>query len=197
MDRNGYSRSVYRQIAGIHASSIDKGFLSSLGVSVLSLIYEAIDADQNSILIVEIKNNEVVGFVAAGNGISSIYKELIYRLPRIIFALMPVLISLTKIKQILEILQHESNKIANTDLPSVELYSIAVKGTEQRKGTASRLYGKLVDHFREEGVEEFRIIVGDSLISAHKFYKQMGAIPMRKIAVHKGAESTIYRHDLI
>jgi len=43
--------SDYLQVAKIHASCIKDGFLTSLGERFLKLLYEAIDTNENSILI--------------------------------------------------------------------------------------------------------------------------------------------------
>ena len=47
--------SFYRSVAELHAANIDQGFLSSLGVAFLSLMYRAIDEVDESILVVSIK----------------------------------------------------------------------------------------------------------------------------------------------
>ena len=43
----------YRLIASLHCNYINKGFLSSLGIPFLSVLYEAIDNDDNSFLLLE------------------------------------------------------------------------------------------------------------------------------------------------
>ena len=64
--------SDYRKVAQVHAASINRGFLSSLGERFLALLYEAIDADRNSILIVSkasAKPDVLVGLIASEDAV--------------------------------------------------------------------------------------------------------------------------------
>ena len=97
-------RSDYAELARIHSSCIDLGFLSSLGLGFLSLLYEAIDADDNSHLILEKKEGSVIGFVAGGRGMKSIYRKLLIRLPRLLIALFPAMLNPRKLSKIIELL---------------------------------------------------------------------------------------------
>ena len=56
--------SDYRTVASLHCDYINQSFLATLGVPFLSLLYEAIDKDSESILLVERVDHSVVGFVA-------------------------------------------------------------------------------------------------------------------------------------
>ena len=55
--------STYRQVAALHAASIDQGFLATLGLPFLALMYRAIDEATDSVLMIEEKegfNCEVI-----------------------------------------------------------------------------------------------------------------------------------------
>ena len=54
---------IFRAVAELHSKSIDQGFLSSLGLKFLTLLYEAIVADKDSILIILKAHDEVCGYV--------------------------------------------------------------------------------------------------------------------------------------
>ena len=69
-----WKSSDYRKVAQIHLTCIDLGFLSSLGPRFLALLYESIDADEKSILILEKQQDKVIGFVAGGRSMKSIYR---------------------------------------------------------------------------------------------------------------------------
>ena len=63
--------SDYRAIARLHCDHINQGFLATLGFPFLTLFYEAIDNDRESILLVELVNIKVVGFVTGTCGVRS------------------------------------------------------------------------------------------------------------------------------
>ena len=187
---------IYKVIARMHVQSINQGFLPTLGERFLALLYEAIDADQNSALFVEQIDGNVVGFVTGGRGMGSIYRQMLKRWPRLALALLPVLFQPKKLKRIFEIILFSRKQKPVPGHPRAELFSIAVADSVRGKGVAQRLYGQLVERFRQDGEMVFCIVVGERLESAHRFYRRMGAVPVAQICVHEGQASTLYRHDL-
>jgi ribosomal protein S18 acetylase RimI-like enzyme len=138
----------------------------------------------------------IVGFVAGGRGMGSIYREMLKRWPRLIMALLPSLLNPSKLKRVLEILWFSRQKKPVPGCPKAELLSIAVLDRVQGRGVAQRLYQALTRHFDHAGEPAFCIVVGDGLSPANRFYRRMGAVPMAQISVHKGQGSTLYRHAL-
>jgi ribosomal protein S18 acetylase RimI-like enzyme len=187
---------MYAQVARIHASRINQGFLATLGSDFLTLLYEAIDADPASVLIVERLDGVIVGFVAGGRGMGSIYRQMLKRWPRLIVALLPSLLNPSKLKRVLEVLWFSRQQKPVPGCPKAELLSIAVLERVQGRSVAQRLYQALTTHFDHAGEPAFCIVVGDALTPAHHFYRRMGAVPMAQISVHKGQGSTLYRHTL-
>jgi ribosomal protein S18 acetylase RimI-like enzyme len=191
-----HSPEVYQQVARLHADNIDQGFLSSLGVPFLTLLYESIDANPSSVLLLARHEGKVVGFVTGAEGMRSIYRELLRRWPRLTMALLPALLSLRKIRKIAELVFMGKKTQPLTNLSQAELLSIAVDPGQRGQGHAAALYAELVQHFQERRVDGFRIVVGDSLAAAHRFYQRMGATPVGRIEVHKGQSSVVYSHPL-
>ena len=66
--------SDYRAIARLHYDHINQGFLATLGVPFLTLLYKAIDKDSESVLLVELVDCSIVGFVTGTSGLGRIYK---------------------------------------------------------------------------------------------------------------------------
>lgn len=182
---------IYRQVAELHAAAINQGFLSELGPRFLTLLYEAIDQSPSSVLIVEVEEETVRGFVSGGTGLGPVYRNLFKRLPALVFALWPVIFSYRKIKRIAEVLLH-TQKGSSRQLPDAELYSIAVSPVFRGTGVAERLYQSLRAEFSARGIGQFKIVVGDVLAPAQAFYKKVGAIPMASIEVHDGVGSTVF-----
>lgn len=182
----------YGVIARLHCEQINQGFLATLGVPFLELLYESIDNDSDSFLLVERVDGRVIGFVSGANGLGRIYKQLLMRPIRLIRALIHCLLSPSKIYKILEVLFLSKDTNAAIDLPKPELLSIVVDPAFQGGGHAERLFKALCVNFREAGVESFRIVVGCSLARANAFYKRLGCVAVKRIQVHKGIESLVY-----
>ena len=190
--------SDYKNIANLHYSYLDKSFLSSLGIPFLTLLYEAIDNDSNSVLLIERDGSRIAGYITGTQSIGKIYKQLLLKPFRLIYALKSCLISPSKIYKILEILFLSTSDANSDDLPRKELLSIVVDPDFHGKGYAENLFQSLCKEFRLMGGEKnFKIIVGGRLYRAHAFYLKMGATFHKEIQVHKGMSSSLYIKDLI
>ena len=188
---------VYRQVARLHMAGINQGFLPTLGESFLTLLYEAIDADPRSVLYIEQVEGTVVGFVAGGRGMGTIYRQMFRRWARLLVALLPTMLKLGKLRRVMEIVWYSRGQKPMRDCPKAELFSIVVSANARGSGAAQRLYAELADRFFHDGEEAFCIVVGQDLAPAHRFYRRMGAVPMADVTVHHGQTSTLYRHDLL
>mgnify|MGYP001095746938 CR=1 FL=1 len=188
--------SDYRIVASLHCDNINQGFLATLGVPFLTLLYEAIDKDSESVLLVERVDRRVVGFVTGTRGLGRIYKQLLLKPLRLIYSLKSCLLSPSKIYKIIEVLSISKDSDISSDLPKQELLSIVVNPAYQGGGHAENLFKALCSHFRAEGASSFSIVVGRNLDRAHAFYTKMGSIPVKEIQVHKGADSLIYVKEL-
>ena len=186
----------YQACANLHLNYLDKGFLSSLGLPFLKLLYEAIDKNKHSVLIIEMKGEEVVGFVSGSTrGMKTIYFNLLLKLPSLIIALYPILFSIKKLYKIFEILtiSRKSKKLnLLKQIPQEELLSIVVHPDFRGMGFSETLFKKLITYFDKNRIPAFKIIVGESLDRAHSFYLKHGAKPVGEMEVHNGKNSIIY-----
>lgn len=190
---------ILRQVASLHAEGLKGGFLSSLGTEFLTLLYQAIDENENSILIVEMDGDRVSGFVAGGSGMKPIYMRMLSHFPQLLVALAPQLLSFAKIRGILEIMLQSkgaNSESQNTRLPGHELLSIVVAPGYRGKGISEQLYQRLCAYFTERHIASFRILVGKELDTAHRFYLRMGAKAEYETSFHKDTVSTVYVHHL-
>jgi ribosomal protein S18 acetylase RimI-like enzyme len=193
--RMTHPNTMYAQVAQLHVDGIKGGFLPTLGLRFLVLLYRAIDEAEGSVLIMETEGSRVLGFAASGHGMMPIYKRMLYRFPALALALFPQILSPRKLRGIFEILSHGyggGNGMPDEELPKHELFSIVVAPEMRGKGIADKLYTRLLQHFAECGVAEFKILVGKDLIGAHQFYQRMGAHPKFEVDFHKGSASTVY-----
>ena len=188
--------SDYRAVAKLHCDHINQGFLATLGIPFLTLLYEAIDKDTKSVLLVERLDGVVVGFVTGNRGLGRIYKHLLLQPLRLIYSLKSCFFSPSRMYKVIEILLISKDDDDSIDLPKQELLSIVVNPAYQGGGHAENLFKALCSHFRAEGASSFIIVVGKNLDRAHAFYTKMGSIPVKEIQVHKGADSVVYVKEL-
>ena len=182
----------YKTVASLHCDYINQGFLATLGVPFLTLLYEAIDGDSKSVLLLERVDKNVVGFVTGTSGLGRIYLRLLLKPFRLMYSLRSCLFSPSAIYKIVEVLLLNTGRGASSSLAKQELLSIVVNPAHQGEGHAEKLFLALCSHFKEKGADSFKIVVGSDLDRAHLFYTKMGAIPVGEIQVHKGADSLVY-----
>lgn len=185
---------VWQQVARLHADNLDQGFLATLGPRFLTLMYRAIDECDSSILLVEQCDGRVVGFVSGTQSMRPIYRQMLRHGLRLIPSLFPAVLNPTRVWRILEILRYSRGNAALQGLPAYELLSIAVDPSARGQGAAERLYKGLVGHCRQHGIPAFKIVVGDRLAPAHRFYQRMGAKVAGETEVHTGERSVVYVH---
>lgn len=182
----------YRQVAALHAANIDQGFLATLGIPFLALMYESIHLAEDSVLLTEEQDGRVLGFVSGGLGMGPIHRHMLRSPLRMAWTLFPSLLRPRRVKRILDILRYSAAQGDDSRWPRAELLSIAVDPSARGTGVAERLYRLLESHFRQRGVPAFRIIVGESLAPALRFYERMGAGAVGRIEVHAGEWSTVF-----
>ena len=187
-----YSHAVYHKVARLHCEYINQGFLATLGPSFLALLYEAIDKDKDSVLIVKEVDGDVVGFVSGATSLRPIYIQLLRRPFSLFAALIGCFLSVSKLSKVIEILLISKNNPVLTGLPRYELLTIVVNPLHQGQGYAEDLFESLCAYFSAINVMNFKIIVGGDLARAHAFYLKMGCTVAGEIEVHKGEDSLVY-----
>ena len=192
--KNPKDKYILKQVASLHRENINKGFLSSLGNKFLRCLYKAISLSEKSILIVYIENNKVKGFISGTYDIKEI-KNILKRKCFLIFfrIFLKIILNPRRLKKFIETYKYSSND-EDTYIFNInaELLSIAVEKDYRGKGIASLLYNELVKFFKENNIKEFKIIVGEKLKGAQKFYEKMGAKKIAEFELHKGEKSYIY-----
>ncbi len=128
-----------------------------------------------------------------------IYRQLLLKPLHLFVALVPSLFRPRRIKRIYEILRYSGRAQhgPSAALPAFELLSIVVAPAARGTGCADRLYQRLVEYCAQQSLAGFKIVVGDALAPAHRFYQRMGAIPAGRIEVHAGEGSVVYVHRIV
>lgn len=181
-------------IAELHKQGIPTGFISSLNIKVIKKLYKTIIKDE---IIYILKNDDnVVGFVSCTLDTGKLYKKFI---KSNLFAVAPFFIlkifSISFIKKIFETLTvPEKTKLDKTEIP--ELLSIVVDSNQQAKGLGKILLDALENELIRQNIYKYKVVAGDNLISANKFYKKYGFNLYTQTELHKGAVSNIYTKKL-
>lgn len=190
-----HDEKILRQVAHLHATCLADGFLTSLGPRFLTVLYRAIDRSDSSVLIVADSGAGITGFVAGGGEMKPIRRQMLRDWPALVAALAPLIFRPRLVKGMIEILGRGGEEWSGR-VPEHELFSIAVAPSARGDGTADRLYSDLCAHFRYQGIHSFRIVVGGTLMRAHRFYTRMGAEPAGETRLHGSFESTVFVQSL-
>jgi ribosomal protein S18 acetylase RimI-like enzyme len=201
------SRQDYDSIAKLHIEGIPFGFLSSLGVSVLSAIYEAVDNHAGSILVVERDDNgKPAGFLAGTSSVKQFYR---FALTRKIFNIaIPLSLELLSIKTIIRIAEtllypfrkHNAgsqNTTTGANSPQCELLSIAVGAALRGRGTGKRLVARFEEFMIQNGIRgEYKVVTSAIDEQSNGFYKSAG-FKLNHEFVHHGNRMNEYRKQII
>jgi hypothetical protein len=183
-------KQIYQDAASLHIASIPSGFLPTLGLKFLSLMYRCIDEAASTILITKYNDDQLVGFVTGSVGTSSLYRSMLSHPFALVFALFPVVFRIKKVRKMFSLLSHSSGSV-RASYPAPELLTICVNSSFRRQGIADELYVKLCNDFKSKSVNEFVIVVGKAL-DANQFYINQGASIVGELQVHAGADSNVF-----
>lgn len=183
-------------IAKLHSEYINKGFLTSLGLEFLEILYRSIATSKNAFCLVYEHEGRIVGFVSASTDIRKFYKEFIGRNFFVsIFALLPRLVNIRNVRKVLETLTYPS-KGDTIGLPEAEILSIVVEKKHQGGGISEALFNEMKNEFRKRNIRKFRVVVGANLIRARKFYEKTGGKLKGEVYVHEGEKSYVYEWEI-
>lgn len=179
------------QVAALHQTYMNRGFLATLGTGFLEKLYAAMIASENAFCIVTCDAGRVVGFVSGSKHVAGFYKEFILNhFFSVGFTLLPKIFNLNTAKKVVETLMYPTKKAEN--LPDEELLSIVVDEGYWGQSVSKALFNGLVDEFASRAVKRFKVVVGADLTAACRFYESMGGVLHSEIEVHKGMKSRVY-----
>ncbi len=182
------------KIARLHKEYIASGFLSSMGTPLLELVYNSMINSDVAFCIVARDDTRVIGFASGTTSMSGFYKQFIKdNFFRTFVLLIPKVLNPSYMKKILESLFYPIRK--KKDMPDAELLSIVVNKDYQGKGISRDLFLELVCEFRKRNVNKFKVVAGNNLLAARKFYEKMGGVLLDEIEVHDGEKSKVYIHE--
>jgi ribosomal protein S18 acetylase RimI-like enzyme len=187
------------KIAEIHQTELKDSFLAALGESFLQKLYNFLI--EKEIVFVERNKEQVVGFISGSNETSGLIKRFILYNPTNLFYL--IIYNLGRpslLKKLIEtaIVPSKFSKkdTIGNELPNTELLSIAVDSTQHKKGSGSKLLLALETEFKSYNITNYKVIAGEKLVSANRFYQKHGFRKVTQMNVHGNEVSNIYVKDL-
>lgn len=184
-------------LAQLHIARLSTGFLSELGVGLLSMVYRYLIRYQR-VWVYE-DQGQVVGFVSLSVDGQSMMKQFILRYPWflvrfLLFSLRHPLLLFKAIETFRAPAKTASGsmeaKMPNLHLP--ELLSIAVSNQVQTKGIGTALLKPLEAFLKEQGYSSYKVVAGEELVSANRFYQKNGFTLAFQTAIHGAAKSNVY-----
>jgi len=184
------------QIAKIHKQEINQGFLSQLGETFLSKLYEAMIIFPNSFIVVAKENDKVIGFISGCTNVKKFYKNFFKKyFIQSLFILFPKIIKISTFKKIIETLKYPL-KEKKQKLPETELLTIAVLKQFQGQGIIQKIFEKFISELKKQKISKFKVIVGENLPRAIAFYKKIGFNFHSTISIHTDKPSRVYIYKI-
>lgn len=185
-------------IAQMHKEEIGGGFLSSLPLAFLAIMYRGMVSFPAGFCIVATNqedsgNERIVGFATGLANVRLFYKYFLLRFFWAGIYLAPLVFSPSAVKRILENFLYPAK---TKDLPSAELFSIAVHKDYRGKGIAPQMFPLFLEEMQKRNVRSFKLVVGESLAPAIRLYEKLGFRFMQLISLHGKESSRVYVYDI-
>ena len=193
---NKADKKDFDDIIKIRAKEIGKGFINKLGNQFLRLYYDAMTSSPYSFLFVAKEGGSVIGFISGCINLKKFYKYFLRKyFLKIFFVSFLKILNPVNAKKILETKKYP--EIKDKNLPVAELTGIAVLDKFKGKGAAQNLFKKFLLEMRKRGVKEFKVVVGENLNRAVKFYEKQGFVFYSYIYLHKNMRSKIFTYKIL
>lgn len=182
------------KVAKIHFQEIKFGFLNQLGEKFLGYFYKAMVNSSNAFLVVVEDNESIIGFISGSTNLNKFYKEFVKKYAlRSFFIFLKRIFNVSIFKKAFETMKYSRKE---EGMPQAELLSIAVSKEFHGKGVAQTLLERFISEMKTRGVDKLKVVVGESLVGANRFYKKSGFEFHSKNYVHKDKPSNIYIYKI-
>lgn len=184
-----------RQVAQLHIQTINQGFLPKLGISFLHSLYRFLIAKE--LVLVYKEEEKVLGFVSCALSSKGIMKRFLVSSPVGVLKIgWSVIKNPGLLKPLWETFRAPSlsgseNK-NEPEIPETELLSISVSPEAQQGGIGSKLLAALEQELTTRGIDRYKVIAGQKLEGANKFYIKNGFALAKQITIHGDEVSNVY-----
>lgn len=188
-----------KKIAYIHKEALSTSFLASLGYTFLNELYSFLIETENIWVYEECE--EIKGFVSFAENSAGMMKRFLINCPYCILILIAKsIVQPTIIKKFFETFKapfKTNDNLGTIILPSAELLSISVSPNCQSSGIGSKLVKELEDYLIQNNIPQYKVIAGEELIGANKFYLKNGFVLAAQISIHGNKKSNVYIKNII
>ena len=175
-------------MARLHATEIAEGFLPTLGVRFLGLLYRRVARSPSSFAFVADDGAAVVGFAAGTESLRALYRSFLLRDgAAVVLAAGPRIAR--SWRRVMETLRYPSREGA--DLPPAELIAIAVGREARGRGLGHELVDAVTAEFSRRGVTTARVVTGADNDAALRLYRACGFRTAATLHVHRGTASEV------
>lgn len=181
------ARDDAQRLAELHVSRIGDGFLSSLGVPFLTLLYRRIVVAPGSFARVATIDGRVVGFAAGATNVRALYRDFLLR-DGIVAGMLAAPRLVRSWRRVWETLRYPASGDA---LPDAEILAVAVDAAEAGRGIGRRVVGAALEELVGRGVVAARVVTGSDNRAALALYRACGFDRVITIAVHTGTPSEV------
>lgn len=186
------SLATWDALAKLHASEIQGGFLTSLGMPVLVRLYRAISRSPHAFILVAENEGQITGFLCASTSTKRVYRQvLLTAWPMLLPVLARKLLRWSTLRRCWETLRYPG-EASGPGLPGAEILNFCVDGSRQGRGIGRALFTAMQEEYRRRGISQIRIVTGAGQQSAIRFYDKMGARLAGRLEVHANVESRMY-----
>ena len=164
------------QIVQIHHDTFENFFLTSLGADFLKFYYYSLIKNHETVCFVAVDNDKIVGFSVA-TVMSKGFNTRLIRSNLYSFGLWSFKMLFSDPKALIRLVRNLTKKsdVIEDDENYAELFSIAVKSNQQKKGIGKILLKETEKELKIKGVENLSLTTdyydNDATIA---FYKSMG-----------------------
>lgn len=184
-------------LAKLHSETLTASFLSGLGLNFLGKLYEFL-VKKEKVWVYE-EENEVKGFISFSENSAGMMKRFLVNCPGcFVLLVFKTIVHPANLKRFLEtfLAPFKSRKLEFADssihLPKAELLSISVKPNCQASGIGSQLIKALEDYLLINHISCYKVVAGEDLIGANKFYLKNGFVLATQIKIHNKKISNVY-----
>jgi ribosomal protein S18 acetylase RimI-like enzyme len=185
-------------VARLHFVSITEGFLPKLGQTFLKHLYTFLIRDE--LVLVWEENEKIAGFISCALDTGGLMKRFLLKSPgAIVTVFIKILSKPSFIIPLLETYKAPSksdSEVEENNLPSTELLSISVHPEVQQTSVGTKLLTALESELLSRGIKSYKVVAGESLLGANRFYQKNGFRLIKTIEIHIGNTSNVYIKDI-
>lgn len=177
-----------RALAQLHATEIATGFLPLLGPGFMKVLYQALIAWEEAVVLVVNDGGGPIGFTVGVEDVGAFYQHFYKRHAwRAGLAALPRLIRPSNLRRAIETIRYGQSQV---EVPA-ELLSMVVARRARGKGLSVMLGARLFDELTQRGVAAVKVTVGSENETAIGAYRKMGFKDTERIQVHAGESSEV------